>query len=169
MGIRASRRNAGSKEEGGVMKIPGEGYRLVDTHNEDLLPTDEYYNIRGKRWKPIDSVSISKMNTFRRKVEPIQSESILDIAKRLVTGDRQNQYGPPDQDFTRTAGMMNALFADLLKEGHKFESFHIAQMMILIKLSRQLHQRKEDNWIDIAGYAYCGAICDKINSSQENK
>lgn len=95
-------------------------------------------------------------------VEPTQpepQECILDIAKKLTRGDRNASYGHPSQDFIRTAGMMNALFGDMLKEGCKFEPQHIAMMMILVKLSRQRHQNKRDNWIDIAGYSDCGDRC----------
>jgi hypothetical protein len=88
-------------------------------------------------------------------------EDILDIASRITRGDRQSSYGPPDQDFRRTADMWTALFRDLMKDGVSFEPFHVAQAMILLKMSRQLHQRKRDNWIDTAGYARCGAICDE--------
>ena len=148
---------------------PGEGYRLIDPFELDVMPTDEYYNVRSKRWKPIPACGVSIMNTFRRKIEqPKQPESILDIAKKITHGDRQAAYGPPDQDFRRTADMMNALFTDLLKDGVKFEPQHVAMMMILIKLSRQRHQQKQDNWIDIAGYAHCGDVCDRC-SSQESK
>ena len=57
--------------------------------------------------------------------------------------------------------MWTALFKENLKDGKVFEPFHVAQFMILIKMSRQLHQRKADNWVDVAGYARCGWICDK--------
>ena len=90
------------------------------------------------------------------------TKSILDEAKAAVTGDRQASYGPPDQDFARTAGMWSALFSDLLREGVRFEPFHVAQAMILLKMSRQRHQRKRDNWVDAAGYAHCGAVCDEV-------
>jgi hypothetical protein len=86
---------------------------------------------------------------------------ILEEALSVTSGDRQASYGPPDQDFRRTAGMWTALFGDLLKDGVEFEPFHVAQAMILLKMSRQLHQRKRDNWVDTAGYARCGAICDE--------
>ena len=98
-------------------------------------------------------------------MEPTQPESqecILDIAKKLTRGDRNASYGHPSQDFIRTAGMMNALFGDMLKEGCKFEPQHIAMMMILVKLSRQRHQNKRDNWIDIAGYSDCGDRCSEV-------
>jgi len=88
-------------------------------------------------------------------------ESILAEAQRITGGDRQAQYGPPDQDFRRTAEMWTGLFGDLLKSGTRFDAFHVALAMILLKTSRQMHQRKRDNWTDIAGYAHCGNICDE--------
>ena len=98
-----------------------------------------------------------------RFVAEVRAESsILDEAKSAVTGDRQASYGPPDQDFARTAGMWTALFSDLLRDGVRFEPFHVAQAMILLKMSRQRHQRKRDNWVDAAGYAHCGAVCDEV-------
>lgn len=101
-----------------------------------------------------------------RFVAEVRAESsILDEAKAAVTGDRQASYGPPDQDFARTAGMWSALFGDLLRDGVRFEPFHVAQAMILLKMSRQRHQRKRDNWVDAAGYAHCGAICDEVTKA----
>lgn len=89
-------------------------------------------------------------------------EDILETALRITRGDRQAQYGPPDQDFRRTAAMWNGLFGHMLAPGASFEPMHIALAMILLKASRQMHQKKRDNWIDLAGYARCGSICDQV-------
>jgi hypothetical protein len=89
-------------------------------------------------------------------------EDILETALRITRGDRQAQYGPPDQDFRRTAGMWTALFSHMLQPGVSFEPMHIALAMILLKASRQMHQKKVDNWVDLAGYARCGSICDRM-------
>ena len=86
-------------------------------------------------------------------------EDILDKAARITRGDRQASYGPPDQDFRRTAGMWSALFEAKLKDGVTFEPRDVALAMILLKCSRESHQRKEDNWVDIAGYSRCGSLC----------
>jgi len=86
-------------------------------------------------------------------------EDILAEASRITRGSRQSQYGPPDQDFRRTAGMWSALFVSKLKDGVTFESRDVALAMILLKTSRETHQRKRDNWVDIAGYASCGSRC----------
>lgn len=91
---------------------------------------------------------------------PLQEEDVLDEASRITRGDRQASYGPPDQDFRRTAGMWTALLSHKLLPGAVFEPAEVAAFMICLKMSRQVHQKKRDNWTDTAGYARCGAICD---------
>lgn len=81
-------------------------------------------------------------------------KSILKEADSLVNGDRQQDYGPPEEDFERTARMWTAL------KGVEFTAADVALFMICIKLSRQAHCPKRDNWVDMAGYAECGARCD---------
>lgn len=83
----------------------------------------------------------------------IEEEDVLDEAARLTKVDRQATYGPPDEDFARTAAMWSAL------KGVSFESREVALFMILLKASREAHQNKRDNWVDIAGYARCGSLC----------
>jgi len=98
------------------------------------------------RWKSIPAYRYPAMT-------PVDGEDILAEALRLTTCDRQASYGPPNQDFTRTAAMWTAMF------GHRFESRHVAMAMIAVKLSREAHHPKRDNWVDIAGYARCGSLC----------
>lgn len=83
---------------------------------------------------------------------PIHEECVLEEAGRLTRTERQNQYGPPEQDFARTAAMWSAL------KGIEFSAQDVALFMICLKLSRQTHQKKRDNWVDIAGYARCGSL-----------
>lgn len=80
-------------------------------------------------------------------------EDILEEAIRITEGDRNASYGPPDQDFQRTAAMWSAI------KGVPFEAREVAMFMVAMKLSRETHQRKRDNWVDIAGYARCGSLC----------
>ena len=87
------------------------------------------------------------------------ADDILEEALSITRGSRNASYGPPDQDFRRTAGMWSALFAGKLQEGVTFEPRDVALAMILLKTSRETHQRKRDNWVDIAGYARCGSLC----------
>lgn len=84
--------------------------------------------------------------------------SALDEARQLITGDRNNAYGPPTQDFTRTAEMASAFgfrIHELPLEGH-----HVAIFMMLLKVSRLAWTPgKRDSWVDAAGYAGCGYEC----------
>jgi hypothetical protein len=78
---------------------------------------------------------------------------ILADAEKLINGDRNNAYGPPSQDFERTAIMWTAyLDGRTILEAHD-----VAAMMCLLKLSRISWQpENRDSWTDLAGYAACG-------------
>lgn len=102
-------------------------------------------------------------------VPAVPPTPILDVAKAITGGDRQASYGPPDQDFRRTAGMWTALFSDLLKPGASFEPFHVAMAMVQLKCSRRMHSPKRDHWIDIAGYAHCGDVCDEAAQNHDTQ
>lgn len=87
--------------------------------------------------------------------DPIRRETVLEEAMRLVTKERGNAYGPPEQDFERTALMWNGLFKDLLKDGMQFKPEHVGLAMIALKLSRAMWSENRDNFVDIPGYAAC--------------
>lgn len=89
-----------------------------------------------------------------------EEKDILEEAAEITSGDRQNRYGPPDQDFTCTANMWSAVF------NCEFRPSDVAIAQILLKCSRQIHQQNRDNWIDIAGYARCGQLCDEAGKRQ---
>ncbi len=78
---------------------------------------------------------------------------LLNEAERLVNNDRNNEYGPPTQDFDRTA----LLWTTYLSGRVILEAHDVAAMMILLKLSRiSWSPSNRDSWVDIAGYASCG-------------
>lgn len=88
--------------------------------------------------------------------------SVLEEAIGLITGDRNAQYGPPTQDFDRIAEMWTTYFrgAGLLKPDAQVRSHDVAVAQILLKVSRLCHSPgKRDHWVDIGGYAGCGAEC----------
>ena len=90
--------------------------------------------------------------------------SALKEAHGLITGDRNAQYGPPTQDFKRTAEMATSFgfrfvgHADAPAED--LESHHVAIFQMLLKLSRLAWTPgKRDSWVDVAGYSGCGYEC----------
>jgi hypothetical protein len=85
---------------------------------------------------------------------PIGSEGVLEEAARLVSRDRNLDYGHPHDDFSRTAGMINAAY------GTDFKAHDVAVIMACVKLSRiQQSPHKRDHWVDGAGYMDCGYQC----------
>lgn len=84
---------------------------------------------------------------------------LLTSANNLVNGDRNNQYGPPTQDFQRTAEALNA-YGFRGPGDRALESHDVAIIQMVLKISRLMWTpQKEDSWTDIAGYAACGYEC----------
>lgn len=80
---------------------------------------------------------------------PFEAESIAAEADRIVSHDRQADYGHPYHDFTRTAIMWQAIL------GAPVRASDVALCMIAVKLSREVNRPKRDNRVDVAGYAKC--------------
>lgn len=93
---------------------------------------------------------------------------MLDEAKALITGDRNNAYGPPHQDFNRSAGALNA-YGYRGPDGRPLESHDIAIFVMSVKLSRLMWTpTKRDSWVDLAGYAGCGLECAIYDAEQKS-
>ena len=91
-------------------------------------------------------------------------ESILTEALRVTGGERQENYGHPLANHRRIAELWNWYLSarDIdadgsIMEKQPLEPSDVVAMMILLKIARELHTTKRDNWLDIAGYARCGA------------
>lgn len=89
-------------------------------------------------------------------------KELLEAAIKTVTEDRQDQYGSPEQSLELIARFWSDYIcaanpgADIILGGRD-----VAAMMPLLKIARIATGKiKMDNWIDIAGYAACGAELD---------
>jgi len=134
------------------------GFSLSDAIDRDLAAIrkcDGIYMLRG--WQSSKGAVAERALAEWMQLEIIyqEEEDILEEALRITKGDRNALYGPPDQDFQRTAAMWSAM------KGVKFEAREVALFMIALKLSRETHQKKRDNPVDIAGYARCLDICNR--------
>lgn len=77
---------------------------------------------------------------------------ILDAARRCVCGDREQDYGSPESNFQRIADLWNAYWST-----NAIRAQDVAAMLALLKIARiRSGNAKEDNWVDLAGYAACG-------------
>ena len=76
--------------------------------------------------------------------------NILAEAYDIVEGQRRKDYGDMSASFQRIAGMWSAY------SGCNFDSYDVANMMIMLKLSRA-HGKgfQRESFVDVCGYAYC--------------
>lgn len=78
---------------------------------------------------------------------PVVAETVLEEAQRLVYGPRQESYGHPLDDFSRTGRIWGAILgiADVPAE-------KVALCMIGLKISREVNLHGRDNVVDGSGY-----------------
>ena len=78
--------------------------------------------------------------------QPVRAD-VLDEARRLTLGDRNNTYGEPHDNLSRAAALLNAYF------GTEFTAADVSILNGLLKLGRlpasPLHK---DHYVDMANY-----------------
>ena len=78
----------------------------------------------------------------------------LERALEVVMKDRNTDYGDPEDNFQTIARLWGAYL------GREFTTVEVSVLMILMKISRiKTSPKVQDHWVDIAGYAACGAEC----------
>ena len=81
----------------------------------------------------------------------MSKNDILEKAKSIINGERQGTYGEAEDSFAVISQLWTAYL------GKDLSSADVANMMILMKVARNSSGiYKDDNWIDICGYAALG-------------
>ena len=87
-------------------------------------------------------------------------KEILDTALKCVNGERDEQYGNPENNFQTIANFWMIYLNSRMKSDNisvVIVPEDVAAMLALLKVSRIASgQAKDDNWVDLAGYAACG-------------
>ena len=76
---------------------------------------------------------------------------ILNDAIMLINGDREKQYGTPQESFGCIADMWTAYL------GHPVTAANVCNMMALLKIARLRNGEHYDSSVDAAGYMALGA------------
>lgn len=77
----------------------------------------------------------------------------------LATTERFDDYGHPSANFSRICQMWEAIL------GVPITPTQHALCMIAVKMSRELHQHKPDNILDIQGYAETITLLEDTNDT----
>jgi hypothetical protein len=92
----------------------------------------------------------------------------LDAAAAAVLTDRNLDYGNPEDNFRDIAAIWTIQLGSKLRS--PITPFEVATLSIGTKLARlKTSPRVVDHWVDIAGYAACGASCKNLNDDDEQK
>ena len=91
------------------------------------------------------------MTETEEQVVQYRVEALREAAK-IITGDRDAQYGRPEENFGRIAKIWSMIL------GVEISNEDVAMMMVGLKVARYANKSgfQGDTWIDIAGYAGCG-------------
>lgn len=87
-----------------------------------------------------------------KKEKVLPRHECLSEAGRIIAGDRDVQYGGPEDNFGRIAKIWSIIF------GIPVTTEDVAMAMVAVKVARYASKSgfQPDTWIDIAGYAGCG-------------
>lgn len=86
---------------------------------------------------------------------------VLAEANSIVNGARAQTYGGPEDSFKTIAALWGAYKGDT----GAFTTSDVAIMLALLKVARLKNSPDHrDSWVDLAGYAACGAECGLKNA-----
>lgn len=115
-------------------------------------------------FKPEDEPE--KLPPMSGQVEPVTEchklrGSVLDEAKAIINGERQDVYGSPEDSFQLIANYWNTYLnsvgdferiPETQDDAVNLTAGDVALMMTLFKIAREANQHKRDNVRDAAGY-----------------
>ncbi len=118
---------------------------LLDLVKEECYE-DYWYYLKCDKCK-IASASYSKASTVLGEEDMAERGKVLDEAKTVINGERQDQYGNPEDNFTTIAELWSAY------KGTTITPLDVAIMMSLLKIARiSTGTDKRDSYVDCAGY-----------------
>lgn len=89
----------------------------------------------------------------RPEPEPWTRQRVLKEAEKCVCGQREQDYGTPEDSFQKIGTFWTAY----LNYAVNIDAEDVAAMMALLKIARiSENPQHMDSWCDLAGYASCG-------------
>lgn len=114
--------------------------RDIDAFLDSLLERNRCNKCEQNNSTTIDGNSVDWGNILA------EDSSILLEAERILTGERDTDYGDPVENFSRIAEIASLL------SGEKLTPETCVTVMIAVKLSREQYKHKRDNLVDLVAY-----------------
>jgi hypothetical protein len=94
--------------------------------------------------------------------------SILDEAREIIHGDREQTHGEPDKNLRAIAHIWTAILAAKLRPGTEIGPEFVCLMMAGVKLARAANRpAHREHALDVVGYMALMERCDFLESSND--
>lgn len=91
------------------------------------------------------------------KPEPWTRQRVLSEAEKCVCGQREQDYGTPEDSFQKIAALWTAYLSTNSIVDTVFSASDVAAMLALLKIARiSENPQHMDSWVDGCGYLACG-------------
>lgn len=118
--------------------------------------------------REVRNLILSERRTLKKaekepKPEPWTRQRVLSEAEKCVCGNREQDYGTPEDSFQK----IGTFWTDYLNYAVKIDAEDVAAMMALLKIARiSENPQHMDSWVDGCGYFACGGeiaggVCEK--------
>jgi hypothetical protein len=129
---------------------------------EMLLKATDIYVLKG--WQDSEGAKLEiaiakelKLRFIKEPVDDIYDDDIFELAKKLVTNDRLQQYGHPSKNFKDIGRIWGAIL-----QIDDISASKVALMMAGLKLARESFLPKKDNRVDAVGYLHIADMLDRV-------
>lgn len=78
--------------------------------------------------------------------------NVFEEAQKITSGDREQQYGSPERNFTHIAEQWSLYILQKYGIETKLNAEDVCWMMADLKKCRQMNRPKRDNIVDAVGY-----------------
>lgn len=113
--------------------------------------------IKDSETRSLKDVNNLLERLFCSNYESNKRNDILEQAKTIINGERQGTYGNAEDSFQIISDLWGVYLSAAQNNFIDIQPEDVANMMILMKVARNSSGvYKEDNWIDICGYAALG-------------
>ena len=125
------------------------------------MALSEYYRLAAENArKALKGLNIGGRDIYEMEQEADEyyanvnaSLEFINKASEIITGERAEQYGDATTSFQNIADFWSVYLSRVVGSDVMITSRNVADMMILLKISRTATDFHEDSYIDIIGYA----------------
>lgn len=127
---------------------------MLDSYNKDSTWGQAYEDYKSRMAEQLLAMSSRKEGEQVSPSPTSPRESLLNDARRIVTGERNVAYGEPEDNSRRIGDLWNVFLQGRTKPPTEpLDPYEVFLMMGLMKIARLMHDPSNyDSYLDAVGY-----------------